>query len=124
MTYITRFIWEVLNNRPPVVDKGCKRTFQYVADLAEALLLLAKKGRAGEVYHICGDKPIDIGDLAEMIIEMCDSNLKPKFREPGPMDVRIKIPSGERARRELGYMPKITLRDGLKKTIDWQKTLL
>lgn len=121
---ITRFIWGVLNNRRPVVDKGCKRTFQYVTDLVEALASLMEKGRAGEVYHLCSEVPVGIEELASMIIRLCGSGVKPKFREPGPMDVRIKIPSGEKARKEIGYSPKVGLEDGIKRTIEWQRSLL
>jgi len=123
---IIRFIWEVLNNRSPIVDTGCKRSFQYVTDLAQALLLLEKKGKAGEVYHLCGTEPITIEELADLIIELCGKSgvIRPKFREPGPMDVRIKIPDGRKAEKELGYVSKIPLKEGIQRTINWAKTLL
>ena len=123
---IIRFIWEVLNNRPPIVDKGCQRSFQYITDLTRALLLLEKKGKAGEVYHLCGTESITIEDLADLIIDLCGKSkvISPKFREPGPMDVRIKIPDGQKAKNTLGYVPQISIKEGIKRTIDWARSLI
>ncbi len=40
------------------------------------------------------------------------------------MDVRIKIPDGQKAEKELGYVAKVPLKEGIQHTIDWARTLM
>ena len=123
---VTQFVWKVLHDQPPIVDRGCKRTFAYVTDIARGCRLLLEKGRAGEVYHLSGKGATRIEDLADLVIRLCgkEGEVKPVFRDPTPMDVRVKVPSYEKARVELGYEPETSLEEGLMKTIEWQKSLL
>jgi len=85
-----------------------------------------EKGRAGEIYHLSGKEVTRIEDLADLVIRLCgrEGKLEPVFRDPTPMDVRVKVPSYEKARVELGYEPEMSLEEGLTKTIEWQKNLL
>jgi UDP-glucose 4-epimerase len=123
---ISRFIWNVLNNKPLEVTKDSKRTFQFVTDFVEGLRLLMEKGKPGEVYNLCSEEVVTIEELAKKIIEMCNKTGKINiiYKNPSALDVKIKIPSGEKARKELGYQPKTSLYNGLKQTITWMKKLL
>lgn len=111
----------------PVHDKGIQtRTFCYITDAINAIFKVLLLGRNGEVYNIGNDKPeISMYELASIICELIGSGVKPR-RKSYPSH----YPAGEPQRRcpdltkiktELGYIPKIALRSGLKKSLEWFK---
>jgi UDP-glucose 4-epimerase len=120
---IIKFIWNVLNDKPPIAYNGCRRSFLYITDCVEALSSLLTKGRAGEIYDIC-DRPefaITMEELANLVIKLCGKNFKPILKNPPPTDTKVKLPSGYKAYAELGWTPQIRLRDGLEKVIKWMR---
>jgi len=60
--------------------------------------------------------------LAELQDLTGTSELQPDYREPRVGDVRHSLADTSRARQWLDYEPKVDLREGLLRTIDWWKT--
>ncbi|HEY0087210.1 MAG TPA: NAD-dependent epimerase/dehydratase family protein [Candidatus Lokiarchaeia archaeon] len=121
---IVKFVYNVLNDEPPMAFKDCIRTFLYITDCSEALSLFVNKGKSGEIYDIC-DRPeyaITMEDLANKVIDLCGKNLKPILKDAPPTDTKVKIPSGYKAYAELGWSPKVKLEVGLKNVIKWMKS--
>lgn len=121
---IVKFVYNTLNNEPPVAFKDCIRTFLYITDCSKALSLFVNKGKSGEVYDIC-DRPeyaISMEDLAYKIIDLCGKDIKPIIKDAPPTDTKVKIPSGYKSYAELGWSPEIKLEVGLKKVINWIKS--
>lgn len=105
------------------------RDWLYVEDHAEALVALLTRGRPGEVYNIGGDaerRNIDVvRSLCVLLDKMQpDSPHRPhedliQFVTDRPgHDVRYAIDSGKIA-RELGWTPRTSFDDGLRKTVCW-----
>lgn len=120
---IVKFVWNVLNNKTPVVYKDCIRSFLYITDCVDVLYLLKNKGTAGEVYDIC-DRPeyaVTMEELAYKIIKLCGKKIKPIIKDPPPTDTKVKLPSGYKAYAELGWCPQVSLNDGLEKVVEWIK---
>lgn len=99
------------------------RSWCYIDDIADSIFLcLTKKGVEGEVFNIGNPKgTITILSLAQKIVELCNSNSKILFKPKNYVDVELRIPDIEKARKLLGYSPKIDLDEGLKRTIDWYR---
>lgn len=95
------------------------RSWCYIDDIVDAVLIcLEKKEAIGEVFNIGNPKgTITILSLAEKIIDLCNSNSKIVFIPKNYVDVELRIPSIEKAKRILGS-PKIDLETGLMKTIE------
>jgi len=97
------------------------RDFNYVDDVVEALVLAAAAPAAeGQVYNLGGDEPINLLDLAELLIEI---NSGGSYRiVPFPAD-RQRIDIGDyhgdytRIRTQLDWQPTVSLREGLERTI-------
>ena len=97
------------------------RDFNYVCDVVEALLLAAANPTAdGQVYNLGGDEPINLLDLAELLIEINGSG---SYRiVPFPAD-RKRIDIGDyhsdytKIRTQLGWRPTVPLREGLEGTV-------
>ena len=97
------------------------RDFDYVDDVVEALVLAAADPTAeGQIYNLGGDNPINLLDLAELLIRV---NGGGSYRiVPFPAD-RKRIDIGDyhgdysRIRAHLGWRPTVPLRDGLERAI-------
>jgi len=119
---INKFVERISRNLPPVIygDGLQTRDFVYVEDVAEAVVKAVEKPLSGEILNIATGKPVKIIDLANLIIELLKAeHLKPVFEKPRPGDIRHSYASPLKAKEKLEWKPKVSLRDGLKKTIEW-----
>jgi UDP-glucose 4-epimerase len=92
----------------------------HVEDVVDALLLSAIKPKAkGKIYNL-GGEPINLIQLANLLIELNGSGsyrLRPFPRERLAIDIRDYVGDYSRIQSELGWQPKTDLRVGLKQTI-------
>ena len=72
-----------------------------------------------EVLNIGGPEEISMIELANMIKNIINSKSKIKFCPLPPDDPRRRKPNISKAKRILGWQPKISLDEGLKRTISW-----
>lgn len=103
-------------------DGKQNRTFLYIDDLIGGLMTIMEKGIKSAVYNVGSDKQISILDLAKLIIKLRSTNNNICFIERSPSDHQSRLPSIEKIKK-LGWSPKISLTDGLRKTIEFFKTL-
>jgi len=99
------------------------RSWCYIDDFVDSILLCLKKKEAiGEVFNIGNPKgTITVLSLAQKIIQACKSKSKIRFVPRPYADIEIRIPSIVKARKLLGYEPKIDLEEGLRRTIAWYR---
>ena len=128
------FINALLESKPPTIfgDGEQSRDFTFIENVVQANLLachekstspLRAKDAAGEVFNIACGKRTAVNDLAGTIKNLLDSPLEPVHGEARKGDVRHSLADITRARRILGYEPKVDLETGLRKTIEWMKAL-
>lgn len=119
------FVTNAIQNRDIQIngDGDQIRSWCYIDDIVDAVLICLEKNEAiGEVFNIGNPRgTITILSLAEKIIDLCNSQSKIVFIPKNYVDVELRIPSIEKAKRILGY-PSIDLETGLMKTIEWYKT--
>lgn len=112
----------------PVYGKGDNvRDWLFVEDHAKALLLVATKGRPGETYNIGGDAEAQNIEIVRAICAILDE-LKPEgapydrlitFVKDRPgHDFRYAI-DASKIQTELGWRPSVTLKEGLRRTVEW-----
>jgi UDP-glucuronate decarboxylase len=121
---VSRFIYQALKGEDITIygDGKQTRAFLYVEDWVEATLkMLFTKGLKGEVINIGSDKETRIIDLANMIITLTGSKSKIRYLPPRPDDPPRRAADISKAKRLLNWEPKISLEEGLKKTIEWFK---
>ncbi len=131
---VSIFIHRVLKNQPPIVygDGTQTRSFTYVSDSTEGTLLVATNKKAiGETFNLGTKHETSINDLANLVIRLAGKKgLKPvhlpyeEFYGPYYEDLKRRIPDTTKAEKLLGFKPKISLREGLLKTIKWYKAQL
>ena len=119
------FITRVLKNEDiPIHGDGDQiRSWCYVDDITDGILLCLEKREAiGHVFNIGNPKgTITILSLAQKILDICESKSKIVFVPKTYVDVELRIPDIEKAKKILGYVPKIDLDEGIKRTIDWYR---
>lgn len=127
---IPKVIKSILSGKQPEVwDIGSVRDFLYIDDVINAYLMLAQKqldkGRRMRVLNIGTGKPIRIYDLVLKIIELANKKIEVKMEnqpEERPNEIKKQYVSISKAKRELGWYPRISLEEGLSKTIKWYQS--
>jgi len=118
---VTNFIVQALRSEPLTIygDGTQTRSFCYVDDLIDALVLLMSAPRGVKTPMNLGNPAeFTILELAELVIELTGSRSRPVFRPLPGDDPTQRCPDIERARTELGWRPRVPLREGLKRSID------
>jgi len=122
---IPKFINLMKKNISPVIygDGSQSRDFTYVDNVVEANISACRAtgNTAGEVFNIACGKQFTLLELVDIINEILGKNIKPKFTQPRPGDVKHSFASIEKAKIELGYKPMVGFIEGLKKLILAQK---
>src|SRR4051812_42307046 len=111
------FCGALLDGRTPRVfgDGHQTRDYVYVGDIVEAILAAGGSATVG-ILNVGTGIETSVLDLGRMIGEACDRPFAPEMVPPRPGEVqRIAIESSK-AERELGWKPRTSLEDGLKRT--------
>jgi len=114
------FINQALEGKPLTVygDGSQTRSFCFVSDEADGLIKLMNSNYNKPV-NVGNSNEMTIKQLAELVIKQIESKSEIAF-EPLPGDDPAKRkPDISLAKKELGWEPKISLEEGLAKTIDW-----
>ena len=124
---IPLFAKAVLNNEAPYIngDGEQSRDFTFVSNAVQAnlLALFSKNEHAwNQVYNIACGEQHTVNQLFDTLKSFTPhTHLSPIYRESRLGDVRDSLADINKVTSLLGYKPTITLKHGLKLTIDWYK---
>jgi len=117
---IPKFVTKLLANEPITVygDGEQSRDFTYVGNVVEANLLALRAFEvSGNVCNIgCGEH-ITLNKLIRLLEEILGVKSNVNYAAPKPGDVRHSLADITRARRLLGYEPKVMVKEGLRRTV-------
>jgi dTDP-glucose 4,6-dehydratase len=122
---VTNFVVQALRGEPLTLygDGSQTRSFCYVDDQIEGQLALFDSSYVGPM-NIGNPVEFTVAQLAEMTLELTGS-ASPIERRPLPVDDPTqRRPDISLARKVTGWEPKVDLREGLTRTIDWFRWLL
>ena len=95
------------------------RDFIYVEDVCQAIALALEKQLDGEVFQIGTGVETSIRVLLQKLEVEIGRPLRKVFQPPRPGDVARSVADISKAQEILGYAPKVSLEDGLRRTWSW-----
>jgi nucleoside-diphosphate-sugar epimerase len=118
------FIWKALHHEALPLDNGgnASRDFIFVHDLVRGLIACAEYGNPGEAYNLASGVETSILELATIINEYTEN--------PTPVDLKPardwdrsgrRFGSTEKSKEKINFEAKVSVREGLKQTIEWTK---
>ena len=125
---VTIFMGQVLRGEDVTVvgDGSQTRCFTYVSDAIRATVQAGLKGEAiGGIFNIGTDEEISILDFAKAMIEVACSPSRIRFVTQQSVygnsyeDIQRRVPDNTRMKEILGVVPEISVREGLRRTIEW-----
>jgi UDP-glucose 4-epimerase len=130
---VPKFIYQVLNETSPTIYGSGKQSkdFHYIDDLMSAYTLILEKWKEldifGQAINFGTGKETSINELVDVILEVVSKKtgkvlkdkLKPVHLPPRPGEVMQFVADTKFAKKKLGFEPKINLKDGISKYIDW-----
>ena len=124
---VSNFIVQALKNEDITIygDGQQTRSFQYVDDLIEGMVrMMASREEFTGPVNIGNPNEFTILQLAEQVIELTNSKSKIVRMPLPPDDPTQRQPNISLAKKELDWEPKIQLKEGLLKTIDYFATIV
>lgn len=121
---IALFCYRALMGLPYTVYRGYHRVFMYIDDFIPTLANVCENFVAGEVYNIGGTEFRSVEEASNLILEHIgrDDSLV-EYLPEDRHNVQNKRPSIEKAAAAFGHEPRITLEEGIPRTIDWMRSV-
>ncbi len=116
---------QALKGEPLTVygDGSQTRSFCYVSDEVEGLYRLFMRGDEMPT-NIGNPDEYTVKQLAEMVVELTGTTAPIEYRVLPEDDPKVRRPDIGRARQKLGWEPKVPLREGLTRTIEYFRSLV
>jgi nucleoside-diphosphate-sugar epimerase len=123
---ISLFASALLENRAPTIygDGEQTRDFTYVANVVDGVLRACEApGASGQIINVATGNRISLNQLFEAMRRLIGVDIKPQYTGDRAGDVRDSQADIARAREILGYQPLVSFEEGLRRTVDWYRTL-
>ena len=119
---ICLFVYRALHNIPYTVYLNHHRSSSYIDDSIRTIANVTDHFFPGEVYNISGDEYHDIKILSDIILNYLDRNDHlVNYSDEDFHNVHDKKADNSKSKRDLDHNPKVSIDEGIKKTIEWQK---
>lgn len=117
-----KFCYHVLHELPITVFKGHYRTSTFVNDCVNTVANISDNFISGRVYNIGSSQLHSIEDLVDIIWDYTDADRDLiEYREPEKLTTKIKKVNIDRSVEELNHQESVSLKEGVKRTIDWMR---
>ncbi|HVE77899.1 MAG TPA: UDP-glucuronic acid decarboxylase family protein [Gemmatimonadaceae bacterium] len=122
---VSNFIVQALNGEPLTVygDGSQTRSFCYVSDEVEGIYQLFLRGDSMPT-NIGNPDEYTVRQLAEIVVELTGTKAPIVYRPLPEDDPKVRRPDIAKARRQLGWEPRVDVREGVRRTIEYFRTLL
>lgn len=107
-----------------VGNLDAERDFTDVRDVVRSYALLAEKGQAGKMYHICSGQPVPIYTIVNILAELAEISLDIEYdpERMRPSDTPVLYGSFADLRRDTGWTPEIHMRQSLAESLaEWDE---
>jgi UDP-glucose 4-epimerase len=122
---IPKFIHLLLDNKTPIIngDGEQSRDFTFVENVVQANILACHSDvSGGEPINIACGQNYTLNQLVAILNRIIGVNIKPKYTDAKPGDVKHSLADISKAKKLLNYEPKVSFTQGLEKTVEWFKS--
>lgn len=122
---IPNLVKKLEHNETPIInwDGEQTRDLIYVKDVADCLIKGAESSdQNGEMFLLSTNKETSVNEALRVISEVTGKNIAPKYTEKNPGDIRRMVLSYEKAKKAFGYSPKISLKEGVTRYVNWYRS--
>ena len=102
-------------------DGSSRRDYTYIDDLIEGIIAIIQRHRGFETYNLGESQTTTLKELIQMIEEALGKKANIEWLESQPGDVSITYADISKAKRMLGYQPKVKMEEGIKRFVEWYK---
>ena len=122
---VSNFINQAINNAPITIygDGTQTRSFCYIDDMIDGLKRSMFTPAKGEVINLGNSDERTILQLAKLIKQMTNSSSDIIFEALPKDDPKVRNPDIKKAKKLLGWEPKVSIEEGLKKTIEYFQSI-
>jgi len=122
---VPNFMAQAIRDEPITVygDGSQTRSLCYVSDLVRGVILNLERGDEMPV-NLGNPHEVTVLELAETIVRMAGSRSKIEHRELPVDDPKQRQPDIARARKLLGWEPEVPLEEGLKRTLEYFRSVV
>jgi UDP-glucuronate 4-epimerase len=106
---------------PMFGDGTSKRDYTYITDIMNGIIKAMEKRFNFEIINLGNSKTVELGYLISLIEKEVGKKAKIKQSPKQAGDVLITHANIGKARRLLGYDPKVSIEEGIKKFIEWYR---
>ncbi len=119
---VFRFIKWIMEEKPLEVfgDGSQSRDFTYIDDIAEGTIL-ALKPLGYEIINLGNNQPHKLSEVIGLIEKFTGKTAKVENREFHKADLKATWADITKAKELLGWQPKVSLEEGIRRTVDWFK---
>ncbi|MHA2336206.1 MAG: GDP-mannose 4,6-dehydratase [Candidatus Hodarchaeales archaeon] len=117
------FFSKIMKNEPIKIfgDGSQIRDFTFISDIVDGLILASETTESsGEIFNLGCSNPIELNQLIDKMYDIAEKPKDVQYLEKQKGDVKITHSQIEKARKILGFDPKVKIDEGLKKSYEWQ----
>ena len=98
-----------------------RRDFTYVSDIVAGFIAALDKSYPLEVFNLGCSNPVELMDFIKILEDALGKKAKKKMLPKQPGDVYETYADTSKAKKMLGYKPKISFKEGIKEFVEWFK---
>lgn len=121
---IATFIYKALHDITYTVYTNHQRSSLYIDDCTAAMADILNNFKPGEVYNLASTELHNMKFISDMVLlNLGKDDRNVIYKESESFTTQTKIADISKAKRDLNFNPKVTLRQGISQTIEWMKQI-
>jgi UDP-glucuronate 4-epimerase len=102
-------------------DGSSRRDYTYIDDIVDGIVAALERAPGFEIYNLGGAETTGLGELVRWIAAELAVEPRIEYLPDQPGDVPITYADVQKAGQHLGYSPKVPIREGLRRFVDWYR---
>src|SRR5580704_15284936 len=125
---LAKFITQMLAGKPPTIfgDGEQSRDFTYIDNAVDANLLACKAPAAqvaGKVFNVATGRRVTLNQTFTLLKTLTSYSGSPLYAAERGGDIKHSLADISAAEEHLGYKPKVNFEEGLRRTVEWYRSL-